>query len=155
MYFRHLDRRMKNSFYVTAYRFHTKEKDKLLIIGYFQNNVMEGNCPVIMLGEKELSYTSEEHQLNPVFFKEINGKKITQEYFLWTSLPENWREHKEIKVFDCFSEGRELVIRIDREKLIDCARRIAKNIDATMIEQDCWKLADELGISIDELVGTD
>lgn len=132
---------MKNSFYVTACRFHTKEKNKLLIIGYFANNVMEGSCPIIMLDEMELSYTSEERQWNPVFFKEINGKKITQEYFLWTQLPENWRDYKEIKVFNRFSARTELIIRIARETLLDCDERIAKNIDIARIEDDGWKLA--------------
>ena len=132
---------MKNSFYVTACRFHTKEKNKLLIIGYFRNNVMEGNCPVIMLDDVELSYTSEERRLNPVFFKEIDGKQITQEYFLWTELPENWRDYKEIKVFNGFSHRKEFVIRIERELLLECDQRIAKNIDLAAKEADGWKVA--------------
>ena len=133
--------KMKNSFYVTACRFHTKEKDKLLIIGYFLNNVMEGNCPIIMLDDMELNYTFEERQWNPVFFKEINGKKITQEYFLWATLPENWRDYKEIKVFNTFSRSKEFIIRINREMLLSCAQRIAQNVDMAIKEEDGFKVA--------------
>ena len=132
---------MKNSFYVTACRFHTKIKNKLLIIGYFSNNIMEGNCPVIMLDDMELDYISEERRWNPVSFKEVNGKMITQEYFLWAQLPENWKDYKELNIFNGFSRRKELVININRETLLECEQRIAKNIDLAMKEADGFKVA--------------
>lgn len=131
---------MKNSFYVTACRFHTKEKYKLLIIGYFLNNEMEGNAPAVMLDDVELSYVAEERKLNPVLFREINGKKITKEHYLWVNMPKDWRKCKEMRIYDCFSGNKEMVIRIEREKLLDCDKRIEKSIDTAVITSEGWKI---------------
>lgn len=129
---------MKNSFYVTACRFHTKEKDKLLIIGYFMNNEMGDNRPIVMLDHERLDYVSEERRLLPTCFKEINGKKITKEYFLWVNLPEKWREYRELKIYNSFPE--ELLLTISRENLLKYETWLASSIDLARKEPGGWRV---------------
>ena len=47
---------MKNRFVVTTCRFHTKEKNKLLIMGWFWENQVNDNRISIVLGKKSCLY---------------------------------------------------------------------------------------------------
>ena len=50
---------MENAFYIAACRFHVKEKDRLLITGYFLDNRPDGNRIEIRLDGKKLFYTTD------------------------------------------------------------------------------------------------
>ena len=47
---------MKNEFYVTAYRFHVKDRNTLLIQGWFAENEMGENQLVASIDDEKLVY---------------------------------------------------------------------------------------------------
>ena len=52
---------MKNEFYVTAYRFHVKDRNTLLIQGWFAENEMGENQLVASIDDEKLVYKTEQH----------------------------------------------------------------------------------------------
>ena len=50
---------MENQFNVTICRFHTKAKNKLLIIGWFNQNEIGGNQLLVCLDKKKLPFSME------------------------------------------------------------------------------------------------
>lgn len=131
---------MENTFYVTGCRFHTKEKNKLLIIGYFRNNEMGDNRLSVVLDKDQLTYTLEKRRLTAPCVKEVNGKKITKEYFLWVQLPETWKKYKQLRIFNYYREEKKLVISIRNEKLLRSEQQIPKSIDTTTVCKDGIKI---------------
>ena len=83
---------MENAFYIATCRFHVKEKDRLLITGYFLDNRPDGNRIEIRLDGKELFYTTDGIRLHPLKFRKIRKRLITKQFFLWIHLPKDWRE---------------------------------------------------------------
>ena len=62
---------MENAFYIATCRFHVKEKDRLLITGYFLDNRPDGNRIEIRLDGKKLFYTTDGIRLHPLKFRKI------------------------------------------------------------------------------------
>lgn len=54
---------MKNEFYVTAYRFHVKDRNTLLIQGWFAENEMGENQLVARIDDEKLVYKTEQLQM--------------------------------------------------------------------------------------------
>ena len=71
---------MENAFYIATCRFHVKEKDRLLITGYFLDNRPDGNRIEIRLDGKELFYTTDGIRLHPLKFRKIR-KRLNQTVF--------------------------------------------------------------------------
>ena len=94
---------MKNSFFIMTCRFHSKDKNQLLVKGYFSNNEMDDSHPVIELDTEELDYEAKVFPFAPANYKTIGENEITKGYFLWTRLPEDWESYKELKILN--SEG--------------------------------------------------
>ena len=74
---------MENAFYIATCRFHVKEKDRLLITGYFLDNRPDGNRIEIRLDGKKLFYTTDGIRLHPLKFRKIRKRLITKQFFLW------------------------------------------------------------------------
>lgn len=72
---------MENAFYIATCRFHVKEKDRLLITGYFLDNRPDGNRIEIRLDGKELFYTTDGIRLHPLKFRKIRKRLITKQFF--------------------------------------------------------------------------
>lgn len=79
---------MENAFYIATCRFHVKEKDRLLITGYFLDNRPDGNRIEIRLDGKKLFYTTDGIRLHPLKFRKIRKRLITKQFFLWISSSE-------------------------------------------------------------------
>ena len=62
---------MENAFYIATCRFHVKEKDRLLITGYFLDNRPDGNRIEIRLDGKKLFYTTDGIRIHPLKFRKI------------------------------------------------------------------------------------
>lgn len=92
---------MKNKFYVTLCRFHTKEENKLLIAGWFHQNAIGDNQLLVCLDKKKIPFSIEETDMGRSTIKSTDGIIITRQYFLWIDLPKRWRDcrHLEVKNF--------------------------------------------------------
>ena len=118
---------MKNRFFITKCRFHTKKKNKLVITGCFSDNLIKENNLKILLDKKELIYVLEEKDLPVSGFKYVNGMPITKQYFLWIDLPENWKDSKKLEVINCWNSEQKKVAAISVKKLIE--NKLAKHVD--------------------------
>lgn len=88
-----------NKFCLTNCRFHVKEKNKLVFLGYFEDGEMEENRPVFTMDysllacEVRLVRRCEEPLLNMWW----DGEK--KQYIFVVTLPDNYREYKELRCF--------------------------------------------------------
>ena len=83
---------MKNEFYVTACRFHVKDRNKLLIQGWFQDNEFGKNVLSVYLDEQKLEYEVEQFTDIAEAHKCVNGRPVVKNSILsMDPLPENWR----------------------------------------------------------------
>lgn len=89
---------MENKFFVTTCRFHTKLKNKLLIIGWFYYNGIKNNELLVCLDRKKLPFTMEKVDMGRSTLKTREGILITKQYFLWIDLPKSWRKCKRLEV---------------------------------------------------------
>ena len=53
---------MNNNFIISAYRFHTKEKNKLLIVCYFEEDLIGENKLAVQLDQKNIECFWEEKE---------------------------------------------------------------------------------------------
>ena len=88
---------MENAFYIATCRFHVKEKDRLLITGYFLDNRPDGNRIEIRLDGKELFYTTDGIRLHPLKFRKIRKKTYNQTVFSLDTSSKDWREASDWK----------------------------------------------------------
>ena len=125
---------MKNSFFIMTCRFHSKDKNQLLVKGYFSNNEMDDSHPVIELDTEELDYEAKVFPFAPANYKTIGENEITKGYFLWTRLPEDWESYKELKILNSEGGNKEFLWSIKVEKLKEWKKTIYKNIDVVVEE---------------------
>lgn len=120
---------MKNLFLMTACRFHLKNENSLLVMGNFSDNCMGNNHPIITLDDTELTYEVEERRLLPHCHKQYDGKEITKEYYLWVELPADWEQYQQLSVWNDFESGKELVMHVKKEKLLELKQWIPRSVD--------------------------
>ncbi len=120
---------MDNCFIVTGCRFHTKEKNKLLVIGHFEKNVIGENKLLVQLDQQEVPFVLEEKER--LLANVTSSKKmiITKDYFLWIDLPENWRDAKKLRFINVCEEEKEIGLTISVSKLVQDEKKFAKHID--------------------------
>ena len=111
---------MNNNFIVTTCRFHTKEKDKLLVVGYFDENDIGDNKLTFQLDGEQLSFETQ---------KSGKGKYISKDYFLWIDLPENWREANRLELICSCEEEMQLAFKLSVSKLLKAENKPFQNID--------------------------
>lgn len=90
---------MDNKFCLLSVRFHQKDKNKLLIQGYFEQNEMQGERPIVSLDYTALSYTVEKYSVvrNPLeYMEERYGDR---RYFFWVELPKDYEQYRELRCF--------------------------------------------------------
>nr|WP_288860002.1 glycosyltransferase family 2 protein [uncultured Faecalicatena sp.] len=120
---------MKNKFVVTACRFHAKEKDQLVITGWFWKNDIEDNKIVIVLDNKKLSYKMKEQDLLLREVKNKDGQLITKQYYLWINLPKDWKQYQKLRVVNCYGRKQEMTCVVPVEKLLRMEKKIPKYVD--------------------------
>lgn len=127
---------MENTFFVTGCRFHTKEENTLLVTGYFRNNEMRKNRLTVLLDEKELPISVEDRRLNQLGFRIAGEQLITKQYYIWVTLPEQWKNGKQIQLMNEQCGGKEMVTTFSVADLFQVQKRIAKCIDSLRWEED-------------------
>ena len=126
---------MENAFYIATCRFHVKEKDRLLITGYFLDNRPDGNRIEIRLDGKELFYTTDGIRLHPLKFRKIRKRLITKQFFLWIHLPKDWREASRLEVLQSYRGKEELMKTFAVSELKNLEKWLANSIDKVNTEE--------------------
>lgn len=115
---------MSNNFTVSTCRFHTKEKDRLLIVGYFDNDDIDKNHFDVQLDQATISCEIEQKGRLISNQKSSTGKYISKDYFLWIDLPSNWRKAKKLQVFNNNDEKKQLAFVIKVSKMCKMEKKI-------------------------------
>ena len=77
---------------MTAYRFHVKDRNTLLIQGWFAENEMGENQLVASIDDEKLVYKTEQHTDVVDAHQCADGKaEIKNRMYLWVKLPKDWR----------------------------------------------------------------
>lgn len=120
---------MDNKFRVSTYRFHTFEKNKLLITGFFDLDDIGEQKITVKLNRQELAYEIEEKKrlVGGSTFK--MGNSITKDYFIWIQLPKTWKKSRclQINVSNNCQINQAFKVRVSKLKRVE--RRFPKFID--------------------------
>lgn len=132
---------MKNKFYVTTCRFHTKEENKLLIVGWFHQNEIGDNQLLVCLDKKKLRFSVDQAELGKNLIKRKGGIQITRQYFLWVDLPESWHDCKclEVKNFYRGIGNTEYSVKVSKLKRYE--KKMPWHIDEGIAEADGFWLS--------------
>lgn len=120
---------MSNNFIVSTSRFHTKEKDRLLVIGYFDDNDIGENQFNVQLDKETLSWEIQEKGRLVSNQKSSTGKYISKDYFIWIDLPNDWRKAKKLQVFNNDGEKQQLAFVLMVSKMHEMEKQIFMHID--------------------------
>lgn len=132
---------MKNRFYVTVCRFHTKAENKLLITGWFRENEIGENQLLVCLDRKKLHFTMEDFDLGKNTIKRRGGLVVTKQYHLWVDLPKSWRDCKCLEVKNFFHGVGNTAYSVNIPKLKRYEKKIPWHIDEAIAEQDGFWLS--------------
>ena len=120
---------MKNKFIVMTYRFHTKDKNKFLVIGWFQENTIGSNELRVCLDKKKIHFTMEEKDFVGGAVKALDGLKVTKQYFLWIDLPKGWEACRNLQVMNFYEGEGGPALEISTKRLQHLQGKMAKYID--------------------------
>jgi len=156
---------MENNFVTSGCRFHTKEKNKLLIIGYFEKNAMEENVLSIQLDGKDIPFTVDESTRQMGNLLTASGRFVTKDFFVWVDLPSDWEKCKTLKMFNVENQEKKLVYKATVVKLIKESKKVFFNLDKSELtgqgfivmgwyvntddRKICFKDADETVLPVD------
>ena len=127
---------MKNIFYVSGYRFHTKDKNKFFVMGYSRENFTGNERLSFYMDGEELSCEVSERQMSVVEFKIIEGKYVTKEYYFWIQLPPQWDKYKNLQVFYCRGDQKEHVLTVSCDELLKRKHDIPRSIDEHTVTKE-------------------
>ena len=120
---------MENNFVTSGCRFHTKEANKLVIVGFFEKNEMDNNKLIVQLDGKDLPYTIDESTRQMGNLITASGRFVTKDFFVWVDLPENWQKCKTLKVYNKEGEEQKVVYKASTSKLVKESKKVFYNID--------------------------
>lgn len=124
---------MNNNFIISACRFHTKEKDKLLVVGYFEENLIAENKLSVRLDSKDVACLLEEKERMLTNTVSSTGTSLTKDYFLWIDLPKDWRNAQKLQVINMLGEKKQIALKVPVRELKSLEKKFAKNIDEKSI----------------------
>lgn len=132
---------MENKFFVTTCRFHTKIKNKLLVMGWFYQNGMKNNELLVCLDRKKLPFTAEAVDMGRSTLKTREGVLITKQYFLWISLPRSWRECRRLEVMNFYDGAGNTAFSVSVSNLKNMEGTMQRYIDSSAAEDDGFEIS--------------
>lgn len=120
---------MENYFVASACRFHTKEDNKLLIVGYFEKNVIGENKLHVRLDNQELEVEISEKDRQMGNLLTPSGKFVTKDYFLWVNLPKEWKKNKKLEVVNVEKNEEAVAYTVSVSKLVRASKKLSVSID--------------------------
>lgn len=143
---------MENKFFVTTCRFHTKVKNKLLIIGWFYQNGVRNNELLVCLDRKRIPFTMEKVDMGRSTIKTKDGILITKQYFLWIDLPRSWRECKRLEVKNFYHGVGNTAFSVPVSNLKSIEGIMQRFIDSSVVDEDGFEISgwyiDQGGIEV-------
>lgn len=132
---------MENQFNVTICRFHTKVKNKLLIIGWFCENEIGENQLLVCLDRKKLPFSMEEIKIGGTSLRTRKNGVITKQYYLWVDLPRSWKECKCLEVKNFYKGVGNTSYSISVSTLIKYEKHVQKYIDRVDAGKDNFQIS--------------
>lgn len=132
---------MNNNFIVTTCRFHTKEMDKLLVVGYFDENSMGENEIFAQLDKRNIQCEVEEKKRTSGIARSKEGYLITKEIFVWICLPKDWRDAEKLRIINSCEKDRQEAFDISVTKLKRFEGKFPKHIDECILSEDGFKFS--------------
>lgn len=132
---------MKNKFYVTACRFHTKTENKVLITGWFHQNTIGENQLLVCLDKKKLRFSIEETEVGRSTMKMKDGILITKQYLLWVDLPAKWRECRCLEVKNFYQGIGNTAFSVSVPKLKRFEKKMPEHIDEGNVGKDGFEIS--------------
>lgn len=120
---------MYNNFLISTCRFHTKEKNKLLITGSFEENLIGENKIIVRLDGEELACFAEDKERVSANATSPTGVILTKNYFVWAELPENWKMGRKLEVSNRFHDEERVFYKATVSQLIKEEKRFPKHVD--------------------------
>lgn len=117
---------MENQFYLEYCRFHAADRQKLLVCGHWRENLEQKRRLLISLDYERLSYTIERQEKiqNIRMYMETERKEL-----IWITLPENYEDYKELRIFERRGISLLEIFHIDVKKLRELWQDIPGHID--------------------------
>lgn len=132
---------MENTFFVSVCRFHTKDNKKLVVIGYFKQNLKGNQELIAMLDETKLVCEIEEKELSSSPIQNNDGLPISKQYFLWISLPDNWKMKKSFRLLQINGIEERKVLDVPVKQLQKYEKRLPKYVDKGTVEEDGFRIS--------------
>lgn len=132
---------MENQFTVTICRFHTKVKNKLLIIGWFEQSKIGKNQLLVCLDKKKLPFSTEEIRIGGTSLRTRKSGVITRQYYLWVDLPKSWRECKCLEVKNFYEGAGKTAYSISVPTLKKYEKHVQKYIDSVDADRNSFQIS--------------
>ena len=124
---------MNNKFVVTTCRLHAKDKSKLLLIGYFEENSMGSNELVVQLDDTVLSFEIQVKERLLANQRSSKGIYISKDYYLWIELPKTWKNARTFRLINLLGEKKQMDFRNSVSKLQKAEKKVCKFIDKVAV----------------------
>ena len=131
---------MKNSFVLTTCRFHTKDNNKLLVAGYFEDNEINENRVCAQLDDEEIFCEIVERRRVFGGLLTKTGEPINKEYLLWIQLPEDWEKREKFSLYISNEEDEQLAFQVLTHELKNLRRRFPKFVDVGIVDKTGFKI---------------
>lgn len=133
---------MRNGFLVEGCRFHAKERNKLLIKGWFEDETAIKDHQIeIYLDNNKLDYSIEKNVNTGIALTaQEKGKAPIYIYSFWVSMPEDFGDAKALKVIDCYDGDRKVVYQVSGAKLKRKQMRLDKFIEGGRVTEDGFRI---------------
>lgn len=132
---------MENKFLVTACRFHTKKKNRLLIMGWFYQNEMKENQLLVCMDKKKIPFSIDEIDMERTLQKTREGVPITNQYFLWIDLPKTWKKCKCLEVKNFYHGVGNTAFRISVSNLKKFEGIMQRCVDGGKAEEEGFEIS--------------
>lgn len=125
---------MENKFNIIRYRLSMKNPNILLIQGWFENNEMEDNELLFLLGSRRLKselLIREGIEIRKKYLNQSYG--IDKEYYFWIPIPQNIKANQCIRVFQKKEDKTYLIFVIPCRNILKKRTKIEKYIDEVQV----------------------
>lgn len=127
---------MENKFIIEGYRFHAKDRRKLLIRGWFPKGEETKHKLQVFLGTEKVQCILERHLNIGIALQDSDRENPKYIYSLWVDLPEEIDESVSLIVMDYLEGQKKEVYRIAGKKLLKKKRMLDKYIDGGKIKEN-------------------
>lgn len=127
---------MENKFIVEGYRFHAKDRGKLLITGWVPKGEEKKHELQVRLGDEKIHFTLERHLNIGIALQDSEKENPKYIYSLWVDIPDQFDGAASLIVMDCIDGQKKEVYKIAGKKILKKRRMLDKYIDGGRIKEN-------------------